>query len=308
MNPLKRLDDRFLPELARRLDEVVQKLPSPPEPAGPAPLVVRLRRVDDRWTRRGPLALLREVPQLGAVLLGALLMVGLVTAKVRMKPERPPATAAEETPGPDDEVIPGEAGGHVGPEIGDKVAIYVAEAKARLLRQAAGAPDGEVAAVISFESYRTPEQLREIVGHLVIRRVLFRAPLRLPAGEIHTVRVRRKAIVETRKEMRHAAAVRAAQAGELLRVAATIENDPVQKEDQERDAAVFQREAKILQGECTCVFAVVVRAKLRLLAELLAVPGIRVIDAGERDVPIDTYEFSAVMPDEKITVTGGNQA
>jgi hypothetical protein len=302
---LRDLDDRYLPDLARRLDALVSRLPSPPEPSGPAPLVVRLRRVDDRWTRRGPLALLRDVPQLGAVAIAAVLLVNGVTLGQRLNPPpkaAPPAAVRTGSPEPGD---PDD--GHLGPEIGDKVPLYLATAKNNLVQEANGSPDGQAVAVVSLTTYRTPEQVRDLVRGTEVLRVFFRAPLRLPAGAVHSVVVG-DLVTDTRKAIARAGAERAAQAAELLKVAKTIENDPAQKADQEKDAKIYQRESELLRGGCACVYAVAVRARLRVLADLLNQPTVRVVDAGARDVGPGDYEYSALLPEEKVVVTAGNQA
>jgi hypothetical protein len=304
---LRDLDERFLPDLARRLDDLLRRLPTPPEPAGPAPLVVRLRRVDDRWTRRGPLALLREVPQLGAVLLTLLLLVGAVT--IRLRPhhhgsrteagQQPDESAA---PDPDD---PG--GGHLGPQLGDDVATYVAAARARLASAAAGAPDGTALAVVSFKTYQTPEQAAALLGRLDPRRVFFRAPLALTIAGTHDAPVNDLAPDTHRAAVRVAAGLEA-EAQELLRLNRTIADNDPQKPAQARDAANHLREAKLLRKPCACVYAVVVRTRLRLLTDLLAQPAVRVVDPSPANATADAFTFSGLLPEERKTVTGGNQA
>jgi hypothetical protein len=299
---LRDLDEKYVPELAARLERLVDRLP---EPSGPAPLIVRLRRVDDRWTGRGPLALLRDVPQLGAVVIAALVFANAVTISRRVHPHHAaadsgPTSSASPDPGdPDD--------GHLGPMLGDKVPLYIRTATDHLLRTAAGSPDGQVVAVISTRSYRTPEQMAALLPGMEVLRVFFRAPLKLPNGEVHDVAVH-DLVTDTRKAISRAGASRQAEADELLRVAATIQNDPAQKADQEKDAKIYQAEARLLHGGCDCVFAVVVRARLRVLADLLSSPNVRVIDAGSPSGGPGDYEFTALLPEEKITATGGNQA
>jgi hypothetical protein len=300
MSFLRDLDNRFVPGLAARLERLVDRLP---EPSGPAPLIVRLRRVDDRWTGRGPLALLRDVPQLGAVAIAALVLANAVTISQRVHPNRaaakpvPTSSASPEPGDPDD--------GHLGPLLGDKVPLYVQTARDHLQRAAQGSPDGEVVAVISLRSYRTPEQVNALLPRIEVLRVFFRAPLRLPNGLVHDVEVH-SLVADTRKAIAQAGAARQAEANELLRVAATIQNDPAQKADQEKDAKIYQAEARLLRGGCDCVFGVVVRAKLRVLVDLLS--SVRVVDAGSPSGGPGDYEFTALLPEEKVTATAGNQA
>lgn len=304
MSLLKDLDEKYVPRLAEALDRVARRFPKAPEPTGPLPVILRLRRLDDRWTAAGPLATLREIPQLGAVVIGALVLSGSVAVRAR-SPERqlPGAPAASESPAPFE--IPDD--GTLGPDIGDDVRTYVEDTKARLRALAPGRPDAMVVAVISFTAYRTPEQVRDLVGVLQVRRVFYRAPMPLPQGMVETVAVI-DLVADTKKDMGRVASIRAADARELRKVAATIENDPAQKSEHEKDARINEREAELLRGSCPCVYGVVVRTRLRLLLDALALPTIRAIDVSNVDAKLEDFTFTALLPDEKTTVTGGNQA
>jgi hypothetical protein len=306
MGLLSDLDDRLLPGLARRLDHLVRKIPTPPEPSGPAPLIVRLRRLDDRWTARGPLALVRDVPQLGALLVLAVLVSGLGTLKVRSKPERR-APVAQDV-GPSAEPSAGDPlGGHLGPDLGANVRLYIAAARVKLLRAASQTPDGTAVAVVGFTSYRTPEQVRDLLGPIVVARVMYRAPLKLPDGVTHQITVG-DVVRDTRKDFLRNATELDAEAKRLLDLNKTIENDPAQVADQAKDAATFRREATVLRGPCACVYAVVVTARVRLLVDLLADLAVRVVDASPPGGTMEMYEFSGLLPEEKTTVTAGNQS
>lgn len=303
MTFLKDIDEKYVPRMAAALDRVARLFPKAPEPTGPLPVILRLRRVDDRWTAAGPLALLREVPQLGAVAIAALVFTGGVTLRARMEPQNQDPAAeqsqAPDTPSPTDDGI-------IGPQIGDKVPAYIKQAKERLAKLGPREPDGTVVAVISFTSYRTPEQARDLVGTLQVREVFYRAPLTLPQGIVRSTPVE-DVVADSKKQFRRVAALREAEAAELLKVAATIENDPVQKRDQEKDAGIFTAEATLLKGPCACVFGVVVRARLRLLVDLAGQPGVRVIDVSDVDAKLEALSTSALLPEESSVVTGGNQ-
>jgi hypothetical protein len=301
---LRDLDDRLVPRLAERIDRVFKLFPSPPPPTGPLPVIVRLRRIDDRWTNAGPLALLREVPQLGGFLIAALILANGATAYQRGTRTRPPV--AEESAAPTTPAEDPATDSHLGPEIGERVSDYLDAAKDRLQRTGAGQPDAVTVAVISFTGYQTPEEVQRLIGQVQVQRVIFRAPLRLPNGTVHSVATQ-SLVKDTRTQIRRVAAVRTAEAKELRKVADTIDNDPNQKADQIRDATLYEREAALLKGPCRCVFAVVVRTPYRVLLDLLAIPAVRSIDAGAPGGEADDYEFSGLLPEENATVTGGNQ-
>lgn len=303
MGFLADLDDRLLPGLARRLDHLVRKIP---EPDGPAPLIVRLRRVDDRWTRRGPLALIRDVPQLGAVAVVALLVVNVGVVKARNRPERRPP--AEQAADPDATPSPGEVlGGHLGPDLGENVRLYVAAARVRLRNLAATEPDGPVVAVVQFASYRTPEQVRTLLGPLPVARVMYRAPLKLPEGPTHLIGVS-DVVRDTRKDFLRVAKHDESEAKGLLDFNKTVVGDPAQVEFNKKEAANQQREAAILRGPCACVYGVVVQAELRQLVDLLVQPSVRVVDPSPPRATVELFDYSALLPEETTTVTAGNQS
>jgi hypothetical protein len=297
MNPFRDLDDRFLPTLARWADRVI---PKPPPPTGPLPVILRLRAVDDRWTADGPLALLREVPQLGAVAIAALVLASGITVASRSHP----ASRAEGTQQEADTC--GASGGRLGPQLGDSVPAYVDAARSRLQRAAACQPDGVAVGVVSFSRYVTVATAQQLVGPSTIRKVFYRVPLPLPQTDARSVAVGADVAADLYKEFERIARAQLAEANELLKVAATITNDPAQKKQNETDAAIYRREAAQLRAHCACVFAVVVESKLRVLDALGAIPGVRAVDAGRGR--LEAFDYTALLPDETVTATGGDQA
>lgn len=301
MSGLRDLDDKIVPRVAEALDRVARRFPKAPEPTGPLPVILRLRRVDDRWTAAGPLALLRDVPQLGALLIGALLLTNGIVWRVRQDPVRPPGQQAGSPAGED--TIPDD--GTLGPDLGERVSEYVKTTQTRLRTTMPGSPDGTVVAVVSFAAYRTPEQVAEAVGTLQVHRILYRVPLPLPEGPVQQAPVQ-DVVADSKREFRRYAAERAAEAAELRKVAATIENDPAQKAEDLRNAALAEREVKILRGRCACIYGVVVRARLRLLTDALNLTSIRAIDISNVDAKVEDFTFTALLPEDKRVVTGSN--
>ena len=301
MSLLRNLDDAWVPRLAASLDRLARKFPKSPEPAGPLPVILRLRRIDDRWTAAGPLALLREVPQLGAVLIGALVLASSITAYTRrpLPGEGRPRTAVEQPTGDE-----GLTEGQLGPSIGEDVTAYVEGANERLRSVAVERPDGLVVGVIMFDDYLTPDAVRHLLGPIQARELYYRPPV--ATGIVRSVRVD-DLVRDAEADFRVFAGLRAAEARELRKVAATIENDPAQKREHEKDAALVQREVTMLRGECRCVFAVVVRAQARLLADALQLEDVRTIDVGAVGADLGSFEITVLLPEETVTVTGGNQ-
>ncbi|HEU0130128.1 MAG TPA: hypothetical protein VFQ85_03960 [Mycobacteriales bacterium] len=307
MGFLEDLDAKYLPGLAAWLDRQVRRLPTPPEPEGPAPFIVRLRRVDDRWARKGPLALVRDVPQLGAVVVAALVLSGAVVVRSRTHPPAEGRPGAEQTAGP---AQPDST--HLGPQLGDSVTQYLRAARDRLATYAPGQPDGVAVAVISFTGYRTPQQVRDLLGPVQVKVIYYRAaPMPLNVVTLHDDPVQ-DLLKDSRKAFARAAAEPEARARELDQINPTIPgNTPEearQKADQEKDAKNFHREAALLRGTCACIYGVVVRTRLRLLLDLVGRPEIRSIDPSRPGADLDDLTYQALLPEEKVTVTGGNQA
>lgn len=298
MNPLRRLDDRFVPALAAFFDRLI---PPAPEPSGPLPVIVRLRRWDDRYAGTGLLGFLREVPQMGAVALAALVFTSSVT--VYSRTSRTEQAAREDGTGSyaDDGPLDGE----LGPDIGTSVDGYLDETKERLRRVAAAEPDAMAVAVVMLNEYRTPEQVRDLLGPVQARVVFYKPPT--PEGVVRQIPVE-DLVGDTRADMTRYAADSAAEAKELARVGATIEGDPAGKRQHLADAKAYAAEAKVLRGPCECVFAVVVRAQVRMLADALNLGGVRTIEVSGLGARIERFTlFTALLPDEKVTVTGGNE-
>lgn len=297
------LDDKYLPALAKRLDGLIHRIPDPlPEPTGPLPIVKRLRRVDDRWARRGPLALMRDVPQLGAVVVAALVLAGAATVNVRNDRAERLATRAdggEQAEDPEDET-------RLGPEINESVGAYIDGTEAKF-RRIGTAPDGMVVAVVSFRSYLTPEQVRDLAKTVQVRRIFYRAPLPIGQTTPQTTAVE-DVVRDSRKDFARVAGVHAREGRELLRVAKTIDNDPAQKAEHEKDGKFQLKVAATLKGRCACIYGIVVRTKIKMLYDVRTLGNVRAVDVSRVGGEIDDYDYSALLPEEKVTVTGGSQA
>ena len=307
MTFLRDLDEKYLPGLARRVDAFVARLPKPPEPSGPLPVIVRLRLWDDRYARRGALATLREVPQLGAVAIGILLLANGVTVRSRSGPEAERANPPGASPGTS--VAPED--GTLGPDLGEDVVSYISAARAKLTLLGAATPAGTAIAVVHLREYLTPAQAAELLGPVQARQVFFRvAPM--PVGKTSVMNVEVEDLVkDTRAEFRRLADERTLEANRNLAFAATIEGDNpeevAQKKESEKDAAQWLAEAKILRIRCACIFAVVVRANLRLLLDMGRVGEVRAIEPSIPDAKIEDYEFTGLLPEDKKVATGGNR-
>jgi hypothetical protein len=299
-SPLRRLDDRLVPRLAEFFDRLI---PRPPDPEGPLPVILRLRRVDDRWTRRGPLALIREVPQLGAIAIAALVLANGVTVATRSDPARQAAQEAEQGGDP----LPGDDRLTIGPQIGDSVDAYLESTRQRLRTAADGQPDAATVAVVSFAQYRTARQVQDILGPATVVRMFYRVPLPLPEPAPADVAVT-DLLQDSKKEFLRVAIAHEKEIRNLQGVIDTNETDPVQKQADIAQQELLRRQVRHLRGDCACIYAVLVQTRLRVLADLLDRTGVRAVDAGAPGARTGDYEgYTALLPEEKVTVTGGNQ-
>lgn len=304
---LRDLDEKWVPRLAEKVDSVARLFPKAPEPTGPLPVILRLRQVDDRWTAAGPLALIRDVPQVGAFVLALLVLVGSIVAFSRSDDRRQPPAAAPGAEAPLGEDDLEEDDGTLGPTIGQKIDEYVAESREEILRVAPTRPDATVLAVVSLAQYQTPEAVAELLGTTMqVQVVFFKVPG--PTGILHDEPVQDLA-GDTRRAFERAAKQRLAAAKEMLDFAKTIENDPAQKSEHEKDAALIQQEVRALRGTCKCVVALVVRARLRTLLDALNLRTFRAIEISKVDAKLGDYDkYTALTPEEKDTFSGGNRS
>ncbi len=331
---LRRVDDRLLPQVARWMQHAADRLPRrPARPAlpahppasaesadaiaateplaaprrrrgrgGPAPFILRLRQVDDRYARHGALGLLREVPQLGALALALLLLAGGATVYVRGT--RPAATGDGGAGGPLSDTTLAVT---IGPTIGERADAYVADSRSRLYQTAAGQPDGMSYAVVSFSQYLTVAQAARLVRGFEVADAFLRVPAPPRQAPVRSAEI--NDMSELPQEMARQARQLIQEAAALEKVSATIDNDPEQKASNERDARRFRLEAgKLPQRDCLCVAGVVVRGKLRQLLQLALTAGVRAIDAAPPRASRTGVVFRPLLPDEKVKVTEGNEA
>lgn len=321
---LRKLDDRFVPGLARRTraaasylrDRRARALAALPRRArttssaggrrGPAGLVIGLRRVDDRWARRGPLALLRELPQVGGLLLAILVLVNGGVVLQRAEP-RSAIRAEDPAGGP---VGPGDleepVTALIGPDIGDNVPDYIDRATLRLKDRVVDDAKERSFAVVSFERYLTPTELVTALADVGAFRVYFRVPAPGLQTEVEETGVKRL-VPDVLAAYARVATQRRADVAPLLEMARTTE-DPEFKSFYEATAKAYQKEIEALSGPCACVFGAVTVAGNDDLGVLSSRPGVRLVDIGPRGATFDGLTYRALLPEERVTVTGGNEA
>ena len=300
------LDRQWVPRLAVRLRALVDGAAVRRERAAarlrtateavldPAP-GSPLRALDERYASRGPLALLRDVPQLGLLLVAAVFLAGSGVALERAGDRQ--RTAAQSSA--DDPPIPTT----LGPAPGTKIATYIAATRKRAVIVSSSSPDHTYTALISFSSYLTAQQAQSLLGDLQVRKVL--AHVQLPAAEVLPIPVISTVVEDVGVSFAAVSKRKLRDRKEFVNLAASISGQS--REEQQFKAfyldaaATALKEANAYGKSCACLFAALVRGKARDLAALPAIPGVRAVDIGAGDD--DTMQLQPLLPEQKVTVT-----
>lgn len=157
MKPLRWLDAALLPRLAGTLRRSVDAVGYVPRGAGRA-----AGRLDQRFARRGILGFVREVPPVGFVLVGALLVAGTLGA-VRVDADTSPGSSSGPLParataitGCASGTADPTGGAYVGPAGTAVIPAYIQRQDQLLTSCAAAAPDQQALALVSLPQPATP--------------------------------------------------------------------------------------------------------------------------------------------------------
>lgn len=304
------LDSKLVPKAAEKLRDLLDRTgegrskvtgallePSPRSP---------LRRLDDRYASSGPLALLRDVPQLGLLLVAAVFLAGAGVALARSGGAQRQATAQQQ--------IDATAPSALGPEIGQSIDTYVDTARKRAVLVSQTSPGTTYTAFVSFSRYLTAEQARAALGELQVTKVLVHP--QLPVADLLPVTVT-DLVPDLTKLYADLAKKKAEEAKEFTTLSASITG---QSKDELQFKAFYTsaaqqatREAKAYRASCPCLIGALVRGTAAELAALPAVSGIRAVELGGRESD-DSLLVRPLAPEQTGTVrkiatpTGGNGA
>jgi hypothetical protein len=265
-----------------------------------------LRRLDDRYASSGPLALVRDVPQLGLLVVALVFVSGAGVALSRSGGEQKAASMQQQ--------LEATAPSALGPDIGDSIDAYIAESRKRAVLASQGSPDGVYTAFVSFSKYLTPQQARVTLGELEVRKVVLHA--QLPTADVLPVSVD-DMVRDVKKITADVVRRKTQDAQEFTKLARSIQ--PKSKEEKQFQtfylAAAKQAtlEGMVYRGSCACVIGALVRGPARELAALPAIAGIRAVEVGSRDED-DALLLRPLAPEQKgivrkiTTPTGGNGA
>lgn len=286
LDQLRATDERIVPRLAAGLRTGLDRLAGarrPGAPASPLPPAAAagsggasrtgpLRRLDDRLTARGPLAVVRDMPQVGALVIGVVLLLGAVLALVRGNDAEPGA------PGTDG--LGRGAGGMTAQE-------YRAQARGRLEELAAEGSDRPVPALVSLADRATPEQAAALAEGLDPRRVyLVAQPEPDAAAEVAALDVD-DLLPDLEAGYAAEAAATDARVEALRSAAVSIESSrSAERAQAEQVVALAEQQASGWRGRCACAVALVVAAPPARLSELEGDRTVRAVGpAVEEQVP-----------------------
>lgn len=306
---LSDLDRRFVAVTAPRAARAAERLRSVGRSGRDAVSGVRragaLRSLDDRYATRGPLALFREVPQLLAVIVGIVFIVGTLAAAHDLKDQRAVDAQTVEQPGTGDPSV-SPVSLVLGPTVGKPVSDYLALARSSLDTASSKAPDDQRLALVSLSSYYRPEQAARIVAGYVVRRAWVRAhaggkqAAPLPLEVDGDVAVALKAFyARTVKGQTDAAR-------QYQQLADTTTNDPQYKAFYEQFTRLSRIQSRAFASDCDCVFSFLVSATPAQLLTLRGRPGVRSVEVAGRGAALTDLDITTLLPE--ITGTVPNPA
>ncbi|MGB8651491.1 MAG: hypothetical protein WCD35_12605 [Mycobacteriales bacterium] len=301
---LSDLDDRFVPAVARRLTRWVEQLRVRREQARALARSLdrsSLRALDDRYTAGGPLALLREVPQLGFVLIGLVFLAGTATA-VSQESDRARQRLDAVTVPVDTPELPSPAPDTVlGPSVGDTVAAYLRAAGLSVTEAGSGSARGSRVGLVSLTDYRTPAQVTATLRGYRVLRVFLRAK----AGGKEAAQLP----VDVKGDLLPAlAAAYATTARGRLALQHSYQGyvdslTVVTREDQQfKDlyAALARStglEARAYRTGCACVYSAVVEASAPQLRALAGRPGVRAVQVAAQGLGLRQLQVLPLLPE-----------
>jgi hypothetical protein len=255
-----------------------------------------LRRLDDRFASAGPLKLLRDVPQLGVLIIAVLFLAGTGTALSLRGPESVRVRQAAEREA--------ELPLSLGPPVGADIDAHFASARERVVDLSRRDPDDRYLALVSLNKGLTPEEVGELLveSGLEVTRAYLRAPVPGQPEEL-LFQTPGDVVAGLRQVFSQTAARKAQEQQDLLGTARTIESGTPEEEAfrrlYEADARTAGQEAAAYRAGCACVFALVVEADAAALAELLALPIVRGVEAAPRAAELSMLDIRPLSPAEQ---------
>lgn len=298
---LRSLDDRLVPRMAAGLRRLIDRATGRGAASGSA------EDSDGAGRSGGLLGLLRDVPQLAALLAAVVFLavaglyllartgddrVAAPEGELRTPASAPPSLAATD-------VV-------LGPQEGDDIAGYLAEAAARTAALAAQDPEDRFLALVSLTDYATPQAAAELLSPVQVREVYARAPEAGELAEVFEVTTSADLAPTLTAFYGRTAAAKRADAAEFQGLADSIEEtspeETAAKQAYVADAARAAAEAAAFAADCACVFAAVVEGPARALAALADDPRVRGLEPADRSATLAGLQVFPLQPQHQGTV------
>jgi hypothetical protein len=263
-----------------------------------------LNALDAKYATRGPLALLREIPQLMAVVIGIVFIVGTLAAAHELK-DRQQAGTDQTVLAPDGSNGSGEAPAVValGPTVGKTAAAYLSLATHSLDAAAAGAPDEQRLALVTLSAYYRPSQAASILSGYQVKRAWVRDSTAGKLAPPMPVEVADGLAPALSQFYARTAKGQSEAATQYQNLADTTSNDPQYKAFYEQFATLSRKQARAFGGNCACVYAFVVQATPTQLLSLRARPGVRAIEVAGRGSTLPNLDITTLLPEVKGVVS-----
>ena len=277
---LSELDDRLLPQWARRVQQARGTVRDTVA-AAPGPGEV-LHDLDERYAGSGPLRVVRDAPALGALAAVAVLLAGAGTGVALSL-----TTAGAVEAGPRAVVL--------GPPLGADVEASLARAQRTAVERARTAPSTRSLALVSLSEQLTVGQVAGLLveSTLEVRRALVRAPV-AGAPELLSAEVAADPPRTLRALLAATSQRKADEARELTQQAAvTAEGE---RASVQAAATTAAQEAAAYATDCACVLALLVEGSAAELAELPALPVVRGVELAPRGTDAGAVELRPLAP------------
>lgn len=306
---LASLDQRFVaaaaPRLARAVDGAGAALRRTKETTTGLVRDVDLRdlrTLDERYAAKGPLALFREIPQLLAIVVGIVFVIGTIAAAHDLGARQ--QRAEDQTVAPGDGGSGGPSSGPtsvivLGPTVGKPTSDYLALAAKSLDDAAVAAPDEQRLALVTLSSYYRPDIVSTIVSGLVVKRAWVRDSAAGKLAPPMPVELTGDVAQGLRAFYARTAKGQAEAAGQYQQLADTTANDPQYKAFYEQFATLSRKQAAAFGHDCACVYSFAVLATPTQLQQLRSRPGIRSIEVAGRGAKLTDVDITTLLPEVK---------
>ena len=298
---LTSLDQRFVaaaaPKVARAVDGVGEAVRRTRETAASLASDVNLRdlnAIDEKYARKGLLALFREIPQLLAIVTGIVFMVGTLVAahdvKQRQNADDQTVQTGDDGTNP---FVPGTLA--LGPVIGRPALAYLRLAANSLTSASQADPDVQRLSLVTLSAYYRPAQAASILSGYVVNRAWVRdsgAGKQAPPMPVEVSGDLGAALTSFYART----AKGQGDAAEQYQQLADTSDDPQYKAFYGQFATLSRKQSRAFGHNCACVFAFVVTATPSQLLSLRSRPGVRSIEVAGKGAKLSNLDITTLLP------------